>query len=151
MENWKDKIITPKIGVAGVVESPNRTQILVIKRKWSPKGFAFPGGFVEIGETFSETVIREVKEETGIDAEIIDVLNLCSKPEFDPRMHVVAPHLVMRALEYKEPTGMDDAEDAFWMDYKSHELESGFIQVSLLTLCDYRNWRKKKPRKVQLR
>jgi 8-oxo-dGTP diphosphatase len=150
-EDWKNRIITPKVGVAGVVESPNREMILIIERRWPPKGLAFPGGFVEIGETITETAIREVKEETGIDAEVIDILNICSKPEYDPRMHIVAPHLIMRAKEFKEPKGMDDALNAFWMKYKSDELRSEFNNVSLLTLNDYRNWRKKKPRKVQLR
>lgn len=32
-------------------------------------GLTFPGGHVEYGESFSESVIREVKEETGLDIE----------------------------------------------------------------------------------
>ncbi len=55
-----------------IVEFPDR-RILLIKRRTIPfKGYwALPGGRVEAGETVEQTVVREVKEETGLDVEII--------------------------------------------------------------------------------
>ncbi len=35
-----------------------------VKEDW--KGYTFPGGHVEAGESFVETVVREMKEETGL-------------------------------------------------------------------------------------
>ena len=55
-----------------VVEFPDR-RILLVKRRTVPfKGYwALPGGRVEAGETVEQTVVREVKEETGLDVEIV--------------------------------------------------------------------------------
>lgn len=55
-----------------IVEFADR-RILLIKRRTVPfKGYwALPGGRVETGESVEEAVVREVKEETGLDIEII--------------------------------------------------------------------------------
>lgn len=55
-----------------VVEFPDR-RILLVKRRTIPfKGYwALPGGRVEAGETVEQTIVREVKEETGLDVEIV--------------------------------------------------------------------------------
>jgi 8-oxo-dGTP diphosphatase len=55
-----------------VVEFADK-RILLVKRRTVPfKGYwALPGGRVEAGENVEETVVREVKEETGVDVKII--------------------------------------------------------------------------------
>jgi ADP-ribose pyrophosphatase YjhB (NUDIX family) len=47
--------------------------------------WALPGGGHDAGESISDTVIREVKEETGVDVEVINLVGLYT----DPR-HVIA-------------------------------------------------------------
>ncbi|TDP97300.1 NUDIX domain-containing protein [Labedaea rhizosphaerae] len=42
--------------------------------------YAIPGGGQEIGETITQTVVREVKEETGIDVEVIGLIGIYSDP-----------------------------------------------------------------------
>ena len=48
-------------------------KVLLIKRDTLPfKGYwALPGGRMEVGETVEQTCVREVKEETGLDVEIV--------------------------------------------------------------------------------
>jgi ADP-ribose pyrophosphatase YjhB (NUDIX family) len=58
--------------------------ILMIRRTDNDK-YAIPGGQQEIGETLANAAIREVKEETGIDIEITEVVGLYSNPA-----HVIA-------------------------------------------------------------
>lgn len=61
-------------------------RILMIRRTDNDK-YAIPGGQQEVGETLSQATIREVKEETGIDVEILDLIGLYSDPA-----HVIAYH-----------------------------------------------------------
>lgn len=142
-EDWKKKIITPRVAAVGLVESPDRTKLLIIKRKYPPHGYAFPGGMMDLGETIEETAVREIKEETNIDADVLGLLNVTSHPEHDPRWHVVVPHLVMRARKDQVPEGMDDAEEAYWVDYLDPELPDLLIETSILSLNDYKKWRNK--------
>lgn len=54
---------------SGAVVVDHQNKILL--KKDPIRGWELPGGCVEKNETFKEAVIREVKEETGIDIEII--------------------------------------------------------------------------------
>jgi 8-oxo-dGTP diphosphatase len=57
----------PRIGV-GVIIVNKDGQVLVGKRKGSfAQKWAFPGGNIEMGDTFEATAIREIKEETNLD------------------------------------------------------------------------------------
>ncbi|MET8848134.1 NUDIX domain-containing protein [Amycolatopsis sp. NPDC004625] len=59
-------------------------QILMIKRT-DNNLYSIPGGQLELGETLSETAVREVREETGFECEIVGVVGLYSDPK-----HVIA-------------------------------------------------------------
>lgn len=55
------------IGVTGVVRTADGQVLLLRHRFWpADSQWAFPGGFAKRGETFQETVRREVREETGL-------------------------------------------------------------------------------------
>ena len=72
----------PIAGVGAVIVSHGK--LLLEKRKNSPgKGkWTIPGGLVELGERTEQTVIREVKEETGLDVgaprriDVVNIINL---------------------------------------------------------------------------
>ena len=89
-------------------------KILLIKRKYEPfKGkWALPGGRVECGERVEEAVLRELKEETGLDGEIVRLVGVYSDPNRDPRGHYVTVVFLVKVKG--ELRANTDAEEAKW-------------------------------------
>ncbi len=73
-------------------------KLVLIKRKNPPykDQFALPGGSVEMGETVENATIREAKEETDLDIDIIKLLGVYSDPKRDPRGHTVSLCFIAR-------------------------------------------------------
>lgn len=73
----------PMVGVGAVIL--HNGKILLEKRKNDPgKGkWSIPGGLVELGERVEETVVREVKEETGLDVEKPEHVDVVDNVSFD--------------------------------------------------------------------
>lgn len=107
----------PALAVDAILEEDGK--ILLIKRKNEPFGgyWAIPGGFVEWGESVEEAVIRELEEETGIKAEIMELQGIYSKPGRDPRGHVVSIFFLCRGKGKPRPG--DDASHARYFDIDS--------------------------------
>ncbi len=63
------------VATGGLVKN-NKEEILLVKNP--RKGWEFPGGIVEEGETVPEALIREIKEEAGVDVEIINIVGIYS-------------------------------------------------------------------------
>lgn len=60
------------ISAGGVVINNSNKKVLILKRKNG--NWVLPKGHLEENESFEETAIREVKEETGLDVKIIDYI-----------------------------------------------------------------------------
>ncbi|ACO04312.1 MAG TPA: NUDIX hydrolase [Persephonella sp.] len=106
-------IKTPFVAVDGIIQlfdSEDRFRgIVLIERKNPPLGLAIPGGFVDVGERVEDALIREMKEETDLDVEIVRLLGVYSDPDRDPRFHTVSITYVCKA--YGEPKAQSDAKD----------------------------------------
>lgn len=83
----------PLLGVGAVIVKNGK--ILLVKRRYDPKAnqWTLPGGLVELGEEVRQAVIREIREECGIEIEptkIIDVVDFIEKDEEEKiRYHYV--------------------------------------------------------------
>jgi ADP-ribose pyrophosphatase YjhB (NUDIX family) len=62
---------------AVVMDSENR---ILLQRRSDSGNWALPGGTMDIGETFAQSAIREVKEETGFDVRIERIVGIYSDP-----------------------------------------------------------------------
>jgi len=102
-----------RVTVDAVVIENN--EILLIKRGIEPfKGkWALPGGHVDYGETVEDAVIREAKEETGLDIVPQMLIGVYSDPERDPRGHAVGMAFLCKAKKGQAKAG-DDAAETWW-------------------------------------
>ncbi len=89
----------PKITVDALILLENESIILIKRKNWPFKDYwAIPGGFVELGETLENAVIREAKEETSLDVEPIKIISIYSDPNRDPRGHVITAAFFCKKL-----------------------------------------------------
>ena len=96
------------VSVAGLVCN-NNGEILLIN---SPRrGWEYPGGMVEPGETFQDALIREIREEAGIEVEITGFIGLCKNVEKD----VVNIDFACKAIG-GEPTTSDESLEVQWVN-----------------------------------
>lgn len=69
---------THLVSVAALVTN-ERGEILLVKSPW--RGWEYPGGLIEPGETFEEALHREVREESGVEIEITGFVGICKNVE----------------------------------------------------------------------
>ena len=68
------------VSVAALVTN-EKGQILLVKSPW--RGWEYPGGLIEPGETFQQALHREVREEAGVEIEITGFVGICKNVEKD--------------------------------------------------------------------
>ena len=114
----------PVVGVGAIIVCDGK--ILLEKRKGEPgKGkWSVPGGLVELGETVEEAVIREVKEETGLDVaepKLIDVVdNIVRDENGGIKWHFVILDFFVK-VRGGELRAADDAEEIRWVPLSEAE------------------------------
>ncbi len=95
---------------------PYAGKIVLIKRKNEPykNYYALPGGIVEYGETVESAVLREVKEETGLEGQIHSLVGVYSDPKRDPRGHFVSICYIVLPISGELRSGSDAKEVALF-------------------------------------
>jgi len=115
---------TPFVGVGAIIIEDDRVALVrrgqaPLKGKWS-----IPGGVLEVGETLRAAAEREVREETGLEVEIGELLGVFDRvvpdEEGQIRYHYVLIDFLCRRVSGRLRAG-DDAEDADW--FQAAELD----------------------------
>jgi len=109
---------TPLMGVGAVVV--DRGRVLLVRRGREPmKGhWSLPGGMLELGEPLAAGVVREVKEETGLTVEPVELIELVDRIHRDGRRvryHYVIADYLCRVVG-GELLAASDADDARWVE-----------------------------------
>ncbi|NCU05656.1 MAG: NUDIX hydrolase [Chitinophagaceae bacterium] len=93
---------TVKVDIRGLVLNAEN-KILLVKESTDGK-WSLPGGWADVGYSAKETIIKEIKEETGLDAEVKHLLAVFDKHKHD---HPAEPYYVFKMAFYCEATSSD--------------------------------------------
>lgn len=109
---------TPLVGVGAVIFHEGR--VLLVRRGSEPlKGhWTLPGGVLEVGETLVEGVVREVREETGLlvePLELVELLDRIHREDGRVRYHYVIADYLCRVTG-GELRAASDADEVRWVE-----------------------------------
>ncbi len=108
------------VGV-GAVLLDDRQRVLFIRRGSHPgRGkWSFPGGLVRVGEPLRRAARREALEETGLEVDLQDVVQVVEKVERDDEQRVEFHYVIIDFIGTVlggELRAADDVTDARWID-----------------------------------
>lgn len=109
-------------------------KILLVRRANPPDAgrWGFPGGKIEAGETIENAAVRELREETGVDAEALRVFTAVDAFDHDEQGRL-RQHFILLAVLCKwrsgRPIAGDDALEAKW--FGLDELDEAGLALSL--------------------
>jgi 8-oxo-dGTP diphosphatase len=108
----------PEVAVGAVVTRDG--QLLLVRRGHGPAAgeWSVPGGRVRLGEELHEAVVRETREETGLEVVVERFLGWVERIDggADPH-HFVILDFACAPLDPEQPVvAGDDAADAEWVD-----------------------------------
>jgi mutator protein MutT len=108
----------PVVGIGAVIVQDGK--VLLVKRKYPPLAgeWSLPGGGVEVGETLDACVLREMREETGLDVEVGPVIEVFDRITRDADGRVQYHYVLVDYLCWPvggELVPASDAADAVWV------------------------------------
>lgn len=105
-----------------------------LNKNW--KGFTFPGGHVEKGESFTDAVIREVKEETGLTIFSPRLCGIKQWPASETERYIV---LFYKTDQFEGNLKSSAEGEVFWMeleDFRKSELARDMEDMLTVFLND---------------
>ena len=141
MQNNTHSLPVPTLGVSGIVFNDQK-QILLIQRNQPPAmGFwSIPGGKAEAGESLVEACQREIKEETGLDTEVKNIVAVVER-RIEGFHYVIIDFLALLVNEENsQPIPQSDVSEARWVGLEhlyDYDLVEGLAEIILRTYNMY--------------
>lgn len=114
--------VAPIMGVGAVVVQRGRVLLAQRGREPSKGIWSLPGGALELGESLTEGIVREVREETGLEVEPIELIELIDRIVRQPdseggriRYHYVIADYLCRVVG-GELHAASDADAVRWVE-----------------------------------
>lgn len=129
--------LAPLVGVGAVIVKDGR--VLLVQRATEPAlgRWSIPGGLIEVGEALAEAVVREVREETGLEVEPVELIELLDRIHRDGdriRYHYVIADYLCRVVGGSLKAASDAAavrwvERAEWNSHSALVLDPITVRV----------------------
>lgn len=127
-------------GTAAVILNTERDRVVLHLRDDTPM-WSLPGGPPDFGESFASATVREVKEETGLDVEIVRLIGVYSDPKFwifsypdGNRAHAFAAAFECRVVSGELTPNMSDSLDVKW--FPVEDLPSNLMPMHPKVILD---------------
>jgi nucleoside triphosphatase len=112
--------------------------LLAKSHKWFDK-YTLPGGHIELGETMEEALKREVKEEVGLDVEVVEFLTMQEAiyaKEFYKKKHFIFFDFLCRVGDQQVKLDQDEIQDYIW-EYPGAAFNRNLDSFTWKTLAKY--------------
>jgi mutator protein MutT len=135
--NTTNAFPVPAIGVGGIVFNDKR-QVLMIQRNQPPAMglWSVPGGKLEAGESLADTCKREIKEETGLDVAVKNIVAVVER-RIEGFHYVVIDFLAcLVGDENTLPVAQSDVAEAKWIgleNIEEYDLVDGLAEIIMRT------------------
>lgn len=121
--------VAPLVGVGAVIVHESR--VLLVQRGREPMlgRWTIPGGLIEIGEALNEAVVRETREETGLEVEpieLVELLDRIHREEGRVRYHYIIADYLCRVVGGKL-VAADDAAAVRWVERTEWNSHSALV------------------------
>jgi nucleoside triphosphatase len=107
----------PEATVGALIVNENGEVLIVRSHKWGGK-YSVPGGHIELGERAEDAIRREVKEETGLDADPVELLivqQAIYPKDFYKHEHYLFMDYVLNAKSRKVQLDQRELQEYVWV------------------------------------
>jgi len=111
------KQVFPEPTVGALIVDKQGKILLARSHKWFDK-YTLPGGHIEVGESMADAVRREVKEEVGLDVEVVEMLlvqEAIFAPEFYKKKHFIFIDFYCKSKDQQVKLDHEEIQDCIWI------------------------------------
>jgi len=107
----------PEATVGALIVNDRCEVLLVRSHKWGEK-YTVPGGHIELGERAEDAIVREVKEETGLDSvaeELLIVQQAIYPKDYHKHEHYIFMDYVCKATSTEVKLDGRELQSSIWV------------------------------------
>ena len=130
--------VYPEPTVGALIVNKEGKILLAKSHKWFDK-YTLPGGHIEIGETMEEAVKREVREEVGLEVEVVEFLTMQEAifaKEFYKKRHFIFFDFLCRTGDKPVKVDQTEIQDYLW-EYPGQAFNLNLDSFTWKTIAKY--------------